>query len=644
MQRNVSLALVLCSLLFWSWLNQFLWLGMGLIAVILSIVLSGRKLNIERDSFHHISDLCLLLVIGVFAYYWIDTKASKAIFPTLRLLPVTLLPLLISQYLHEKNSVPFSALLMLKRKFALQTRVNIEPLFLAVCLFSAGAAEQASDYYFFGVSAIIFAFVFLQPSTISGKVKLLFIFAVIVGLAYLTQVMQLRVQHKLEESFNQWLLNKYSSSHISTAIGQVGRLKLSDEILFRVSSAHAIATPLLLQTNSYQRYAQGQWYSVFTTIRGISNNKHSWLLAEQESETESKQLRIYQAFKSDKATLPLPLNVTLLENLDVEELQIEKGGSVVAKGLPPFTAYDVLYGSDSRIIESSKAADLHIPKDEQAVITNLVKQLKLDVIKQEQGDAAVLRALKDYFFQNYTYSTWLQGGKPQTSALANFLLHSRSGHCEFFATATVLLLRQLNIPARYMVGYSMQERGADSYRIRGRDAHAWAIAELNGVWLAVDNTPPGWFEFEDENRGYFSALKDEISELIFAFRKWRYLDEQDLTAVWLMIMFVLLAFLMLRVIRRVKVEHKENGEVVTTYAQIESDWLELERLLRSSGYERFQGETLMSWAKRIKREELLPLIRLYYKQRFHAEGLTASEEEMLRRQSQSLQALLKQQA
>ena len=43
------------------------------------------------------------------------------------------------------------------------------------------------------------------------------------------------------------------------------------------------------------------------------------------------------------------------------------------------------------------------------------------------------------------------------SALDDFLNRSRAGHCEYFATATVLLLRAAGIPARYATGYSVQE-------------------------------------------------------------------------------------------------------------------------------------------------------------------------------------------
>ena len=42
-----------------------------------------------------------------------------------------------------------------------------------------------------------------------------------------------------------------------------------------------------------------------------------------------------------------------------------------------------------------------------------------------------------------------QAPRTEATPLADFLLRTRSGHCEYYATATVLLLRAAGIPARY---------------------------------------------------------------------------------------------------------------------------------------------------------------------------------------------------
>src|SRR5205807_1199702 len=82
------------------------------------------------------------------------------------------------------------------------------------------------------------------------------------------------------------------------------------------------------------------------------------------------------------------------------------------------------------------------------------------------------------------YSTW-KGERPRKeSALEEFLLNSRAGHCEYFATATTLLLRAAGVPARYAVGFSVQEwsRLEQRYIVRARHAHSWTLAYVNGGW------------------------------------------------------------------------------------------------------------------------------------------------------------------
>ena len=56
-------------------------------------------------------------------------------------------------------------------------------------------------------------------------------------------------------------------------------------------------------------------------------------------------------------------------------------------------------------------------------------------------------------------------------------MKTKAGHCEYFATATVLLLREVGVRARYVTGYAVPEsaREGDNYIIRERHAHAWAL-------------------------------------------------------------------------------------------------------------------------------------------------------------------------
>ncbi len=68
-----------------------------------------------------------------------------------------------------------------------------------------------------------------------------------------------------------------------------------------------------------------------------------------------------------------------------------------------------------------------------------------------------------------------------------FLFDLREGFCTYYATAEVVLLRAVGIPARLAAGYATGERQGDIYRVRQKDSHAWPEVYFPGI---------GWVEFE----------------------------------------------------------------------------------------------------------------------------------------------------
>ena len=68
---------------------------------------------------------------------------------------------------------------------------------------------------------------------------------------------------------------------------------------------------------------------------------------------------------------------------------------------------------------------------------------------------------------------------------------SRLGFCEHYASAFVVLMRALDVPARVVTGYQGGEiNPVDGFMtVRQSDAHAWAEAWLNGRgWTRIDPT------------------------------------------------------------------------------------------------------------------------------------------------------------
>jgi transglutaminase-like putative cysteine protease len=70
-------------------------------------------------------------------------------------------------------------------------------------------------------------------------------------------------------------------------------------------------------------------------------------------------------------------------------------------------------------------------------------------------------------------------------ALADFLLHTRRGFCQQFATAMTVMARISGIPARVAVGFTRGTQQANgSWLVTTHDAHAWPELWFQGIgWV-----------------------------------------------------------------------------------------------------------------------------------------------------------------
>ncbi len=104
-----------------------------------------------------------------------------------------------------------------------------------------------------------------------------------------------------------------------------------------------------------------------------------------------------------------------------------------------------------------------------------------------------------------------------------FLFESRTGHCEQFATALVVMARSLGMPARYVTGYlpGTFNPFTGFYEVRGSQAHAWAEIYLPDFgWMAFDPTPTGngeptpGLQGHPRQRWMLGALLDYLKKLV----------------------------------------------------------------------------------------------------------------------------------
>lgn len=120
-----------------------------------------------------------------------------------------------------------------------------------------------------------------------------------------------------------------------------------------------------------------------------------------------------------------------------------------------------------------------------------VEKLALQVSALKPTPFLKAQAIERYLSSHYGYTLQLPDISPR-DPIAYFLFDRKRGHCEYFASSMVVMLRTLGIPSRIVNGFRGGEYNdvTDSYIIRAKDAHSWVEAYFPGYgWYTFDPTP-----------------------------------------------------------------------------------------------------------------------------------------------------------
>lgn len=148
-----------------------------------------------------------------------------------------------------------------------------------------------------------------------------------------------------------------------------------------------------------------------------------------------------------------------------------------------------------------------------------------DLADQLANDAhtpyAKAQAIADHFQSNFQYSLDLPAVEGE-DAVDEFLFDHQYGHCEYFATSAVLMLRHQGVPARLVNGFlgGAWNNVGDYLTVRQGDAHTWVEIYVPDVgWVPVDPTPPIESTFLDRT-GLLDRLDDAIDAARRAWSIW----------------------------------------------------------------------------------------------------------------------------
>jgi hypothetical protein len=320
--------------------------------------------------------------------------------------------------------------------------------------------------------------------------------------------------------------------------------------------------------------------------------------------------------------------------LPVGKVETTRLGVARVSEAPGLVSYVADFAAAQSFEAPYSAFDLEIPAAEKRVIQEIAAQIK---VRGTTNQFNQVRAVERYFAQNFTYSLYERRNETRDSAMTHFLKNTHKGHCEYFATATTLLLRELGIPARYAVGYALEEVKGDTYIVRERHAHAWVLAWFNGQWREVDTTPGTWATAEKEEASLLEPVSDFFSNLWFKFAMWRWLGQKGIISrIAPYLILPLVAILVWRIFfRKNRVKTGDAASEKFNWPGRDSEYYELEKRLAASGHERHPHETPTQFLQRLRRDgfdhpSLPALIDLHYRYRFDPRGIEQTDRKQLR--------------
>lgn len=124
-------------------------------------------------------------------------------------------------------------------------------------------------------------------------------------------------------------------------------------------------------------------------------------------------------------------------------------------------------------------------------------------------------AIRDYLRNTIPYDFFPPPFEPGSDYVDQFLFVDKRGFCEMYVSAMIVMLREIGIPARFVVGYGSGDYNpiTNFYEVRANDAHSWVeVYFADYGWIPFDPTA-GWNgdpQSGSVQRWVFSSLFEDV--------------------------------------------------------------------------------------------------------------------------------------
>lgn len=631
------------SLLVWGWQVEQVGLAVSFALLLEASRLLKWQWPLSDKAIYRIVDVCAFLLMVLACYVFFQKPPAKALFIFLQWTPVVLFPIVAIQYFGNRDRLPLAALSLQHRRYTDgQRSIDLSYPYFVICLIAASTGNRAAIMFYLAIASLWTWALWQHRNTRHNPG----VWAALILMAgsggYLGHTALIQLQGILMEEMPAWLLAWFDNSATdpyqrSTAMGSIGRLKQSNRIVLRITGDGNDPVPELLQKASYNLFRHNTWYTANDAFKDLPQTKSTqWLITP--SSPNNRSVDVLQTTQNSSGVLPLPFGAQQISNLSAKTLQRNALGTVKAHTDARLLHYRVDYTTTGHGTTPT-AVDRSIPAGYRKLLAPTVAKLGLKKLAPHR----VPTILKNYFNSEFSYSLDLTIGDKELPPVIDFLRTTRAGHCEYFASSTVLLLRQAGIPARYVSGFSVQEYSEleKQYIVRQRHAHAWAVAHIDGAWRIVDTTPTVWQEIDARQRSLLTPFYDVLSWMWLRLQEWRLEHHQkdprrDL--VWLLFPLSLILTWRMGWHKRFLVNrcsHSTLQDFSATGSGIDSACYQIVAWYQKQGMQRKTHQPLKPWLTTLALQDhadgelINQIVALHYRYRFDPAGLNAAEHQHL---------------
>ena len=568
------------TFLFWGAM-----LDQPLAALIAAIAAESRhwtkiRWNFGEKGFARSWQLCMLILIVVaVGFLQSEDRTAEGSLFLLSWLPFILMPMGLAQQYSSDRGVPLTTFSYFARRKLAADRKAGRPAYLkwfqfgycwfGIILFTAGLGigKLELERYYFGVCVLMGVALFhLRGSRKRPAAWAMAFMMAVVMAGAMTEGVYVLYKYVVK---NASLTSNEGESQrdTETKIGDIADLQLSPKIEWRFFQDEG-EQPGLLRLAAYNKpVGSKRW-----TGRGRSPKFIESKTVTEERDRGGAFLKMFQndggdysyreedlksgnfgslgrviGLVDDQSLIPSPINARRIQKPKAEGMEYSILGATRVFD-PNHGAMELVFEFENgtgAIEDDPSLYDLQLPSDERKGLTRFWKFRGVPLVEWQRDERRspvisvahrgslaeqkeLLTLLAAVFASNpFAYDLKLKNDEERTP-ITYFLENSHEGHCEYYASASVMLLRRVGIPARYVVGYAVEEEGDEEgeWILRGKHAHAWAQAYIGGKWknegseenpvwrcrggewVTVDNTPTSWLSEGGSTDGWLQKIKD----------------------------------------------------------------------------------------------------------------------------------------